>query len=389
MKTSTSNNIERKNGASQVKDDYKVGDMVRHTPTGKVAKIEAICERDFGNEGRRKLYTVNFDKDTIGPGGVRYLGAKYLAEALAPATLKPTEDITDFADTLADDIKVGDYVTINSDGRPAVVVRIGCVCGNYGSMLYLDDWTNWAQDCRKINGWNVVCTTDEVTPITADMLQPTTDGTKDDYNVGDRVRHNHSGREATITAVRVSATVKTFGNLRKVYRLDFGETVLGPFGYDLNGAEFVAEALTPLLPEPPKEVTISDEQSGKAEREDSGEITAEPTLYERHNITADERHKRAEGSAQYIRRQARLAREAFYHHKGARIETSIAYRNDTDDPDKMSYKVCWYDETRTGRLHLVDCENGISLGQAARHMADFALLTECGLTLREILYPAA
>ena len=133
------------------------------------------------------------------------------------------------------------------------------------------------------------------------------------------------------------------------------------------------------LPEPPKEVTL----------EEPSEITAEPTLYERHNITADERRKRAEVSAQYIRRQARMAREAFYHHKGARIETSIAYRNDTDDPDKMSYKVCWYDETRTGRLHLVDCENGISLGQAARHMADFALLTECGLTLREILYPAA
>ena len=133
------------------------------------------------------------------------------------------------------------------------------------------------------------------------------------------------------------------------------------------------------LPEPPKEVTL----------EEPSEITAEPTLYERHNITADERRKRAEGSAQYIRRQARLAREAFYHHKGARIETSIAYRNGQDDPDKMSYKVSWYDETRTGELHLVDCENGISLGQAARHMADFALLTECGLTLREILYPAA
>ena len=133
------------------------------------------------------------------------------------------------------------------------------------------------------------------------------------------------------------------------------------------------------LPEPPAEVTL----------EKTSEITAEPTLYERHNITAEERRKRAEVSAQYIRRQARMAREAFYHHKGARIETSIAYRNDTDDPDKMSYKVCWYDETRTGRLHLVDCENGISLGQAARHMADFALLTECGLTLREILYPAA
>jgi len=115
----------------------------------------------------------------------------------------------------------------------------------------------------------------------------------------------------------------------------------------------------------------------------------EPTLYERYNITAGEREAKAEGSAFYIRHQARMASCAFYHHKGARIETSIAYRNSTDDPDGMSYKVCWYDETRTGKLHLVECENGISLEQAARHMADFALLSGCGLTLRQILYPTA
>ena len=66
---------------------------------------------------------------------------------------------------------------------------------------------------------------------------------KDDYKPGDRVRHNQIGREATVTAVRISNGVKAFGELRKVYRLDFGETVLGPFGYDLNGGEFVAEAL--------------------------------------------------------------------------------------------------------------------------------------------------
>lgn len=132
------------------------------------------------------------------------------------------------------------------------------------------------------------------------------------------------------------------------------------------------------MAEPPAEATIS------TDGEDH-----EPTLYERHNITAGEREAKAKGSASYIRRRVRLARCAFYSHKGARIETSIAYRNGTDDPDGMSYKVCWYDETRTGELHLVECENGISLEQAARHMADFALLSECGLTLREILYSAA
>lgn len=56
----------------------------------------------------------------------------------------------------------------------------------------------------------------------------------------------------------------------------------------------------------------------------------------------------------------------------------------------MTYRVNWYEWTTDRKtFRLVDCENGISLGQAARHMADFALLSECGLTLREILYPAA
>lgn len=127
------------------------------------------------------------------------------------------------------------------------------------------------------------------------------------------------------------------------------------------------------LPEPPAEIVIDEE----------------PTIYDRHNITAEERRERTEGSAFYIRNQARMNGCAFYHHKGARIQVSIAYRNGTKDPDSMSYKVCWYDETRTGELQLVECENGVSLEQAARHMADFALLSGCGLTLREILYPAA
>ena len=202
--------------------------------------------------------------------------------------------------------------------------------------------------------------------------------------IGDTVRHNKHEEVATVTAIR-EAFDNVCDGYRYLYTLDFGQSVTGPFGVELNGGEFLREAFTPctpdgrdLLPEPPAEVTISIDGEGH-----------EPTLYERHDITAGEREAKAKGSALYIRHQARMAREAFYSHKGARIEASIAYRNGTDDPDGMSYKVCWYDETRTGELHLVECENGISLEQAARHMADFSLLSECGLTLREILYPAA
>lgn len=68
----------------EIRDDYKVGDTVKWKVNGKTGIIEAICERDMGPYGRRNLYTVNFDKDTEFPTGVRSLGAKYLAEALEP-----------------------------------------------------------------------------------------------------------------------------------------------------------------------------------------------------------------------------------------------------------------------------------------------------------------
>lgn len=68
----------------EIRDDYKVGDTVKWKVNGKTGIIEAICERDMGPYGRRNLYTVNFDKDTEFPTGVRILGAKYTAEALEP-----------------------------------------------------------------------------------------------------------------------------------------------------------------------------------------------------------------------------------------------------------------------------------------------------------------
>lgn len=121
--------------------------------------------------------------------------------------------------------------------------------------------------------------------------------------VGDTVKHNWTGDDvATVTAIRRTYWDAQDGEVY-VFRLDYGQqttgvfrSVLGPFQMEMNGGEYRREALTPctpdgreLLPEPPKEVTISDEQSGKAERETNGEITDEPTLYERHNITAEER----------------------------------------------------------------------------------------------------
>lgn len=59
---------------------------------------------------------------------------------------------------------------------------------------------------------------------------------KDDYKPGERVRHNQSGHTATVKTVR-EGDARAFGGLRKLYALDFGESVAGPFGVDLNGGE--------------------------------------------------------------------------------------------------------------------------------------------------------
>jgi len=66
------------------------------------------------------------------------------------------------------------------------------------------------------------------------------------FRVGDKVRHNQSNEVATITAIR-RAYVPMFGSIRLLYTLDFGKSVIGPFGCELNGGEFLAEAITPVV----------------------------------------------------------------------------------------------------------------------------------------------
>ena len=66
------------------------------------------------------------------------------------------------------------------------------------------------------------------------------------FRVGDKVRHNQSNEVATITAIR-RAYVPMFGSFRLLYTLDFGKSVIGPFCSELNGGEFLAEAITPVV----------------------------------------------------------------------------------------------------------------------------------------------
>ena len=68
--------------------------------------------------------------------------------------------------------------------------------------------------------------------------------TKDNYQIGDRVKHNWFEDVATITAKR-QEYIKSKMAFRWLYTLDFGHTVTGPFGKDYNGGEFLAEAIKP------------------------------------------------------------------------------------------------------------------------------------------------
>jgi hypothetical protein len=58
--------------------------------------------------------------------------------------------------------------------------------------------------------------------------------------VGDKVRHKWFNDVATITAKRQAHTM---GRVCWVYTLNFGHSVIGPYGTDYNGGEFLREAL--------------------------------------------------------------------------------------------------------------------------------------------------
>lgn len=150
---------------------------------------------------------------------------------------------------------------------------------------------------------------------------------KDDYKQGDQVRHHQSQEVATISAVR-KVNDKAFGGLRKLYTLDFGHSVKGAFGIELNGGEFLAEALEP-----------------------SG-INDNPLQSYKRTIVA----------------RAQENKLAWRYCQGYEIRVRPAYKNDSKDPRQWSYCVCWY---RFDDDKLLECENGVSLEQAAKALMDF------------------
>lgn len=76
--------------------------------------------------------------------------------------------------------------------------------------------------------------------------------------IGDTVRHNKHEEIATVTAIREAFVNRCDGH-RYLYTLDFGQSVKGPFGVELNGGEFLREAFTPCTPDT---ISTEDEEAG-------------------------------------------------------------------------------------------------------------------------------
>ena len=93
---------------------------------------------------------------------------------------------------------------------------------------------------------------------------------REQIKIGDKGRHNLTGdRMATVTGIRRVHGYKWEGEIT-VYRLDFGESVKGPFGMEMNGGEYQREAFT--LQEAPEIKPKAAFQIGdRVERKSDGE----------------------------------------------------------------------------------------------------------------------
>lgn len=199
--------------------------------------------------------------------------------------------------------------------------------------------------------------------------------------VGDKVKHAWSDEVATVTAIRKGYWDASDGEVW-LFTLDFGKdtkgewkTVLGPFKMELNGGEFRREALT-LQP-----ASVISDPDGREFRDFK--------TWNGMTVKAEEREKWTKFFAEGISNKVNFGGNgSTYKHNAGKIRVSIAYRNGSKKAEDMSYCVSWYEETNKG-TKLRESENGVSIWQAARAMADFHLLADkCHFqTVDEILNP--
>ena len=150
--------------------------------------------------------------------------------------------------------------------------------------------------------------------------------------------------------------------------------------YNENGAQIKAASK--------REQTQTGLQYAERER---AQLKVKAVCIEGVSLTAEKRQKWVKNFGDIIREHTTMGKETQYNHDCGCIRVTVAYRNDSDKPEDWTYCVAWYKwlDIVTEKRELVECENGVRLEQAARAMADFHLLADAGLSLRQILYPAA
>lgn len=188
------------------------------------------------------------------------------------------------------------------------------------------------------------------------------------FQIGDKVKHNWFDDVATITAKRQAHTM---GETRWLYTLDFGHTVTGPFGKDYNGGEFLAEALTLCEPTEKPKATDSELESLTAKYAKQIEESA---LLGCGCMAGDGDETRKDSKC---------------------VKVRTAYKNDSHNPKDWTYCVSWYEtapikgDADGQHQTLRECDNGVTLNEAALDMALFKRRAAKGWTLEEILYGKA
>ena len=298
--------------------------------------------------------------------------AEKAAKEREAATLKQASEITDIpaADLVWDEDKEGVKVWGNIESHRDNLERMG---GRRGRVVFTNNKTGLptGADCytfRKDREADIR----EYVSKTHDRISRDFSETRDKH--GERGHEYHEG-ERVVTVYGRGTVVKTdcwhATDLIDV-RLDAPtyNYIWSLAGTPQRRVAVNRDNIVSIeLPEPPKEVTISDEQSGKAEREDSEqEISDFAEAYCKPDIVE----------------AAEMGVTQSPEHEGKRIVIRAAYKNGHNDPEGWTYCVSWYDGKR-----LVECENGVTLNIAAEHMARFEKGVSKGMTLQQILYPAA
>ena len=133
--------------------------------------------------------------------------------------------------------KIGDRVRMKHDGATGTIARVWEGYDGFSYEVTRDVPIEGLEPGSEV--WQAFPPEKGLEPL------ETSSEIKDDYKVGDRVKHHGTGEVGTIVSVREGETRKAFGGRRKLYTIDFGRSIIFAFDIEMNMGEYLAEALEP------------------------------------------------------------------------------------------------------------------------------------------------